>query len=126
LNEAAFFFARQLVAGKVSGFESLKVDRQNFNQSIAANDLQVSDKLYEAFKNFTAADAKSGLTAANIDAQADYARMRIRLELATANYSNEAGAQVLLEYDPQVAKAIEVMPDAARALQTVAYSRTAK
>jgi len=126
LNEAAFFFARQLVAGKVAGFESLKVDRQNFNQSIAANDLQVSDKLYEAFKNFTAADAKSGLTAANIDAQADYARMRIRLELATANYSNEAGAQVLLEYDPQVAKAIEVMPDAARALQTVAYSRTAK
>jgi len=126
LNEAAFFFARQLVAGKVAGFESLKVDRQNFNQSIAVNDLQVSDKLYEAFKNFTAADAKSGLTAANIDAQADYARMRIRLELATANYSNEAGAQVLLEYDPQVAKAIEVMPDAARALQTVAYSRTAK
>ena len=126
LNEEAFQFARQLVAGKIAGFENLKVDRQNFALTIAPNDLQVSDKLYEAFKNFTAADPKSGLTAENIDSQADYARTRIRLELATANYSNEAGAQVLLETDPQVAKAVEVMPEAARARQTVAYSRTMK
>ena len=126
LNEAAFFFARQLVAGKIAGFENLKVERQNFNQSVGANDLQVSDKLYEAFRNFTTSDPKSGLTAENIESQGAYARMRIRLELATANYSNEAGAQVLLEFDPQVAKAVEVMPDAAKALQTVAYSRTTK
>jgi carboxyl-terminal processing protease len=126
LNEEAFQFTRQLVAGKIAGFENMKVDRQSFTQTIASNDLQVNDKLYQAFKNFASADAKSGLTAENIDSQADYAKTRIRLELATANYSNEAGAQVLLETDPQIAKAIEVMPDAARARQTVAYSRTMK
>ena len=126
LNEEAFYFARQLVAGKIAGFENMKVDRQSFTQTIAPGDLQVGDKLYEAFKAFTTADPKSGLTAENIDSQADYARSRIRLELATANYSNEAGVQVLLESDPQVAKAIEVMPEAARARQTVAYSRTVK
>ena len=126
LNEAAFYFARQLVAGKVPGFENLKVDRQNFTSTVAPGDLQISDKLYAAFKTFTTADPKSGLTAENVDSQADYAKTRIRLELATANYSNEAGVQVLLENDPQVAKAIEVMPQAARARQTVAYTTAVK
>ena len=126
LNEAAFYFTRQLAAGKIAGFESMKVDRQNFNPSLSPGDLQISDKLFDAFKSFTVADPKSGLTAENIGSQADYAKTRIRLELATANYSNEAGVQVLLETDPQVAKAVEVMPQAARALQTVAYSRPVK
>ena len=126
LNEEAFYFARQVVAGKVAGFENMKVDHQNFAQAITPGDLQVSDKLYEAFKNFATADPKSGLTAENIDSQADYAKTRVRMELATANYSNEAGVQVLLETDPQVVKGIEVLPEAARARQTVAYSRTVK
>ncbi len=124
INEAAFYFVRQLAAGKVPGFENLKVDRQNFNSSIGQNDLQISDKLYEAFRTSTAADKNSGLTADNIDSQTAYARTRLRLELATANYSNEAGIQVLLENDPQVAKAVDVVPDAARARQTVAYTRS--
>jgi len=123
MNEAAFYFVRQLVAGKIAGFENLKVDHQNFNNSIAQNDLQISDKLYEAFRAATVADKNSGLTVANIDSLAAYARTRLRLELATANYSNEAGVQVLLENDPQVAKALEAIPDATRARQTVAYSR---
>jgi carboxyl-terminal processing protease len=123
LNEEAFFFARQLAAGKVAGFENLKVDRQSFVTTIAPQDLQISDKLFDTFRAFAVADSKSGLSAENINSQVDYAKTRLRLELATANYSNEAGAQVLLEKDPQVAKAVEVMPQAARARQTVAYSR---
>jgi carboxyl-terminal processing protease len=124
INEAAFYFVRQLVAGKVAGFENFKVERQNFNTSIASNDLQVNDKLFEAFRAFAAADKINGLSADNVNSQAAYARTRLRLELATANYSNEAGVQVLLENDPQVAKAVEVMPQAARARETVAYGRT--
>src|SRR6185369_3002402 len=124
VNEAAFYFVRQVVAGKIAGFENLKVDHQNFNNSIAQNDLQINDRLFEAFRAATAADTNSGLTVANIDSLAPYARTRVRLELATANYSNEAGAQVLLENDPQVAKALGSIPDAARARQTVAYSRS--
>jgi hypothetical protein len=53
------------------------------------------------------------LTAENVSSQSDYAKSRLRQELATANYSTEAGVQVLLESDPQVLKAIEVMPKAA-------------
>lgn len=109
LNESAFFFVRQLVAGKVKGFESYKVDKQNQQWSIPSDAFQVTDKLFDAYKAYALADKDSGLTAQSLVSQADYARMRIRVELATANYSSEAGTQVLLENDPQVLKAVEAV-----------------
>lgn len=112
VSEAAFYFARQLVSGTIRGFENYRVERQNNRMTIPPGDLQVDDRLFEAFRNWAVSDKTNGLTAENITAQADYAKTRLRQELATANYSNEAGIQVLLESDPQVLKAIEVMPEA--------------
>ena len=107
--EAAFFFVRQLVAGQIAGFENFKVEKQNFRIAVQPNEFVVTDRIFDAFRAFAVSDPLNGLTAANVDSQAEFARMRIREELATANYSNEAGVQVLLEYDPQVKKAIESM-----------------
>jgi carboxyl-terminal processing protease len=112
INESAFFFVRQLVAGKISGLETFKVEKQSFKPTLAANEFAVTDKIYEAYRTFTAADKANGLTAENIATQADYAKTRLREELATANYSTEAGVQVLLEVDPQILKAIDSMPRA--------------
>lgn len=112
INDAAFYFVRQLVAGKISGLESYKVDRQNHQWSIAPDAFPITDPLFDAFKAYTLANKQNALTAENLAAEADYARMRLRMEIATANYSNEAGIQVLLERDPQVLKAVEVMPEA--------------
>ena len=116
ISDAAFYFTRQLAAGKVQGFENYKVDRQSQSLTIAPTALVIPDKLFEAFRSFTVADKASGLTVENINAQIDFAKTRIREELATANYSNEAGIQVLLEVDPQVLKAIESMPEARKML----------
>jgi carboxyl-terminal processing protease len=117
INEAAFYFVRQLAAGRVAGFENLKVEKQNYNTTVQPNDLQITDKLFEAFRSFTVANKDNGLSAENLNSQIDYAKTRIRQELATANYSNEAGVQVLLEIDPQVLKAIEAMPEARKFLE---------
>jgi carboxyl-terminal processing protease len=117
INEAAFYFVRELVAGKIAGFENYKVEKQNFNMSVQPGDLQISDKLFEAFRNFTVANKDNGLSAENLNSQIDYAKAQIREELATANYSNEAGIQVLLENDPQILKAIEAMPEARKFLE---------
>ncbi len=114
INEAAFYFTRQLVAGKVAGFENYKVEKQDFRLSFAPESLQVSDKLFEAFRQFAVALKDSGLKADDVNSVSDYARSRIREELATATHSNEAGSQVLLEIDPQVLKAIEALPEAKR------------
>jgi carboxyl-terminal processing protease len=117
INESAFFFVRQLVAGQAKGFESYKVDKQNYKQTVAPDDFQINDKLIEAFRVFVAQDKKSGLTAENINSQIDYAKSRIREELSTANNSSEAGQQVLLETDPQVLKAIDAIPEAKKLLE---------
>ncbi len=114
LNDAVFYFARQLVAGKIAGFEDLRVEKQNQQWSIPKDAFIISDKLFETFRAYAVADKANGLSAENINSMADHARMRIRMELATANYSNEAGVQVILESDPQILKAIEVMPEAKR------------
>ncbi len=118
LNDATFFFVRQLVAGQIKGFENYKVERQNYNQTVAPNDLQINDKMLEAFRAFVAKDKENGLSVENVNSQIDYARARIRQELATANYSDEAGRQVLLENDPQILKAIDAVPEARKLLGT--------
>lgn len=126
INEAAFFFTRQLVAGKVAGFEGLRNEKQNFRVALAPTDFVVSDRLFETFRNFAIADNLLGLSAENVDSQLAYAKMRIREELATANYSSEAGSQVLLEGDPQVIKAIESLPEAARLAHSSAIMRASR
>jgi carboxyl-terminal processing protease len=112
LNEAAFFFTRQVVAGKVAGLEGLRVEKTKNDHILRPNELEINDKILESFRAFVAQDSKSGLSAENLSNNLDYVKTRLREELATANYSNEAGSQVLLEVDPQVLKAIEVLPEA--------------
>jgi len=118
IGDSAFYFVRQLVAGKVAGFESYKVERQNQSADIQPTAFVINDRLFEAFKSYAAADKQSGLTAESIMKDPDFAKTRLRLELATANYSNEAGIRVLLEVDPQILKAVELMPEAKKLLDS--------
>ena len=116
LNEAAFFFVRQLVAGQIKNLESYRTEKQNYSQTVGSNDFIIDNKLLEAFREFVVKDKANGLTSENINSHLDYAKSRLRDELATANNSTEAGQQVLLETDPQVLKAIEAIPEAKKLL----------
>lgn len=118
INESAFFFVRQLVAGRISGLEAYRTEKQNFKQTVAPNEFQANEKLLDAFRTFVAGDKASGLTPENLSSQNDYVKTRIREEMATANYSSEAGTQVLLEVDPQILKAVESMPQAQKMTET--------
>ncbi len=123
INEAAFFFVRQLVAGKVAGLESYRIDRQDHRLTFGQDTLQINDRLFEAFRQFAANSKEAGLSVENINSMAGHARTRLREELATATHSNEAGVQVLLEVDPQVLKALELMPEAKRLSEQVVAKR---
>lgn len=116
LVDAAFYFVRKMSYGQIRGLESYKAERQSFAQTVKTDDVIVTDKIFEAFKAFVAADKAMGLTAAMVDSEAEYAKVRLREEMATALYSNEAGNQVLIESDPQVLKALESMVEARKAL----------
>jgi len=117
IGEASFFFIRQLVAGKIAGLENFKVEKQNFRQTLQPNEFGINDRVFDAFRSFATADKENGLTADNVNGQSEYAKTRLREELATANYSTEAGVQVLLESDPQILKAIESMARATRLVE---------
>lgn len=112
INDAVFFFVRQLVAGKVVGFEGMKIEKQNHQITLPPNAFAISDRLFETFKAMTIAEKANNVSAEQISSNTDYIRLRIRQELASAAYSNEASSQVLVEVDPQVLKAIESMPQA--------------
>jgi carboxyl-terminal processing protease len=124
LNEAAFFFTRQLISGQIEGLENYRVERQKFNQTLRPDDFQINDRLLDAFRAFVTRDKASGLSAENVNSQLDYAKSRLREEIATANYSSEAGQQVLLETDPQVLKAIDALPEARKLAESIKANST--
>jgi carboxyl-terminal processing protease len=123
ISESAFFFVRQLVAGQVRGFENYRADKQNFSLVVQPNEFQVTDKLFEAYRAFTVSEKLNGLSAENINSQMDFAKSRLRAEIATANYSSEAGQQVLLENDPQILKAVESIPQARQLFVDIATKK---
>lgn len=114
IAEAAFQFTRQLAAGLVTGLESYKVEKVQYGRNAKAQDYPISDRVIEAFRSFVRTDTLSQLTPAQVDEELDFVRLRLREEIVTAAYSNDAGARVLLDSDPQVLRALEALPEAKR------------
>jgi len=114
IAESAFYFTRQLAAGAIAGLDSYKVERVLYGRSAKAGDYPITEKVIEAFKDFVKNDNLAGFTPGQVDEELEFVKLRLREEIITAAFSNDAGARVLLDSDPQVLRAIEVLPDAKR------------
>jgi hypothetical protein len=68
----------------------------------------------EAFRNFVRTQPDFHVLPAQIDEELDFTKRRLRQEIITAAFSNDAGARVLLDSDAQVLRALEALPDAKR------------
>ena len=113
--DAAFFFTRELAAGQIHGLENYGVERVQYGQQPRASDFPVNDRVLEAFRAYVRKEsAQLGLTAAQVEGDLDYARLRLRDEIITAAYGQEAGQRTLLDSDPQLLRALEAFPDARR------------
>jgi len=119
IAEAAFQFTRQLAAGLVPGLESYKVEKVQYGKNAKATDYPINERVIEAFRNFVRTDTESQLTAAQLDEEIEFVKLRLREEIVTAGFSNDAGARVLLDSDPQVLRALEALPDAKRLAESV-------
>jgi carboxyl-terminal processing protease len=117
--EAAFYFTRQLAAGRFAGLENYRVAKTQFDHELRPTDFPITDQVFAAFRDFVGKDAKLGLTSENLNAEIDFAKTRLREEIITAAYGNEAGQRVLLEIDPQLNKAVEVLPDSKKLVESV-------
>jgi carboxyl-terminal processing protease len=119
IAEAAFQFTRQLAAGLLPGLESYKVDKVQYGHNPKPGDYAITDRVVEAFRSFVRTDSKSQLTPAQLDEGLDFVKLRLHEEIITAAFSNDAGARILLDSDPQVLRALEALPDAKRLAESV-------
>jgi carboxyl-terminal processing protease len=113
IYEEAFYFVRQLAGGQIPGLESYRVTAEpQFGKNTRATDFPVNDKVLQAFRDFAKRDAESGLAPAQIDREIEYVRLRVRENLVNATYGGDAATRFLLEGDPQVLRAFELLPEA--------------
>jgi carboxyl-terminal processing protease len=111
LFNPVFAFALELSAGRVKGYEASRIDQPIvFDYDLKETDFPVSDGLYQAFKNF--AVQKYKFTPAQIDREREFVERGLRSELVTAAYGTTTSLQVSNEYDSQLKKAIELLPQA--------------
>ena len=106
-----FAFALDVAYGKLRGFEPMKVDRPiSFEYDIKANDFTVTDSLFQSFKKFAMEKYKA--SPAIIDREREFVERQLRTELVTAAYGSQTSFQVFNEYDNQLKRAIELLPQA--------------
>jgi carboxyl-terminal processing protease len=117
--EAAFYFTRQLVAGKIPGLESYRVDKVDYNHSPKPTDYAINDRVLDAFRAYVKKEQAQHLQPTDIDADLDFVKLRLRQETVTAAFGADAGQRVLLESDPQALRAVGVLPDAKRLAESV-------
>jgi len=111
LNDPIFAFVLDLAYGKMNGFDSYKIDRPiSFEYDIKATDFPVTENLFQSFKTF--AVAKYKFTPAQIDREREFIQRALRTELVTAAFGTTTSLQVFNEYDNQLKKAIELLPQA--------------
>ena len=123
LRNPIFAFTRDLVNGRINGFDSYKVGRAiDFEKKLEASEYRVTDELFKAFKEFVVKNPDWKITAQQLDRSRSFVDLELRYNIVTAAYGRVTADQVLIGDDPQVDKAIAVMPKA-RELAMAAMNR---
>ena len=120
LLDPIFFFSSELAAGRVKNLEQYKTAaaRNIAGQRIRSSDYPITDDIFERFKDFVQQNfAKKSVSAAKIDQNRAFIKIRLRYNLIMAAYGSVAANQVLIEDDLQVAKAAEILPRAQQLAQ---------
>ena len=113
LLSPTFAFARALVNGRIKGFESSKIGGIDFNHEWQPNELPVTDAMFRAYRDFVTSDPNFKTSAAMVDKYRSFIELELRFDLVTAAYGRVMGDRVFITSDdPQVAKAVDVVPKA--------------
>jgi carboxyl-terminal processing protease len=114
LLSPVFAFTRELVNGRIRGFESSRISGAiDFQHELQAEEFTITDALFKAFRDFVAADRGFKVTAVMIDRNRSFVETELRFNIATAAYGRVIADRVfIMSNDPQIAKALEVVPKA--------------
>ena len=114
LLSPTFAFARELVNGRIRGFDTFKVQRDiNFRHELQPDDLKITDALFKAFREFATSDPAYKVSTALLDRNRSFLQLELRFDVVTAAYGRVVADRVFITSDdPQVAKAVDVLPKA--------------
>ena len=113
LRDVLFAYSLELTAGRVAGFESYKVQRAiEFDHDLANEDFPVTDALFKDLKRFAASKPIFKVSADQLDKSRSYAERQLRYNILSAAYGYRIATQVFNDADPQIARAVDVMPRA--------------
>lgn len=124
LRDPIFFFSREVANGHVQGLDKYQVNGAiEFDHDLQATDFPMNDTVFNAFKDYVSRDTNWKVFAPQLDKNRDFIDQQLRYQLATAAYGTVAALQVLTKDDPQIAKAIEVVPRARELAMTAMRAR---
>ena len=113
MRDPIFFFSREVATGRIPTLDKYKIDRAiEFGHDLQATDYPMNDEVFNAFKQFVAKDANWKTFTPALDRNRSFIEQQIRFQLAMAAYGTVSAVQVLTKEDPQIAKAIELVPRA--------------
>jgi carboxyl-terminal processing protease len=113
LLSPTFSFARELVNGRIKGLESIKIARIDFNHELQPDEFKVTDAMFRAYRDFVTSEPNYKTPAAVVDKNRSFIELELRFNLVTAAYGRIMGDRVFITSDdPQVAKAVDVVPKA--------------
>ena len=111
LIDPMFAFALEVSAGKVAGFETYQATRPiTFDYNIKKTDFPISEPLWQAFKKF--ALDKYKIQPAQSDKEREFVERSLRTEFIMATYGVQTSLQVYNDFDSQLLRAIELLPQA--------------
>ncbi len=123
LIDPLFFFAREVVSGRVHNAESYRTTSFSFGRHVDAGDFRVTDELVDTFIDFAVKTLPGKFSADTLQREAAFIKLRLRYNIAMASYGSVSANQVLIEDDPQVAKAVETLPRAAQLAKAASNAR---
>jgi len=108
-----FSFVRELVNGRVRGLESSRIPRSVYDHELTNEEYRITDAMYRAFRDFVANDPAYNITPAMVDRYRPFVELELRFNMVTAAYGRVVGDRVFITTDdPQVSKAVDVLPKA--------------
>lgn len=124
LRNPMFFFARELMNGRIPNETSFRIDRTVLEgDRLQTSGFPLSPSVYLAFKKFVAADPSWASLGAEVDRNRQFVDVELGYFLITASSGTAKGVQFLIQNDPQVAKAIEAVPRARKLAMGINPSR---
>jgi carboxyl-terminal processing protease len=126
LMNPIFFFSRELVNGRVAGFESFKRGAVDYGHRVVPTDFPVTDALYQKFVEFAGKDPEWKTAVDTTKSAREFVNLQLRFNLAMAAFGTITATQVLIDTDPQVKVALASQPRARELAQNAGRStRTA-